>query len=148
MKKILLIIISLFSLLILTGCPWGQVRIYPDETAKAVLIDGLICFYIPNDEGYSPVFLSINPRSTPSKDKAFIDKPDIHIESGRLCLTSDVYSSPLESGRQYILEVILQSKDDRPRHFVIGFEMTGGRVLDVHLTDMEILRPYDEMDDK
>ncbi|MBB1199835.1 hypothetical protein EGM70_05915 [Enterobacteriaceae bacterium 89] len=133
------------SLLLLTGCPWGQVKIYPDETASIALNGDSICFFIPSAQGYYPEFLAVNFRGAPSKDMRLIKKPNIDVINGQLCIPPTVYDFFKLSPAIYIVEVIFQSESNRPRKFVVGFEVRGNNAHDVHLTDMEIMRPYDKI---
>lgn len=146
-KKLFSVFFIIFSLL-LNGCQWGHVKYYPDETASAVLKDNSICFSIPDSCDYYPAFISINPRNTPSKEKTIINKPDIKIVDGQLCIPPHIYDFPAISPVPYIVELILQAKHKRPRNFVMGFDLDEHRVNNIHLTDMEITKPYNEMDNQ
>lgn len=147
-KRLIITALFITSAILLSGCPWGQMKIYPDETATARTENGSLCFTIPDASGYYPVFLSINPRNTPSKEKTFIDKPDMQIVNGSLCIPPTVFTFPEESRFPYIVEFILRSEDNHPRHFVTGFEIRNGKPYEIHLTDKEMFRPRDKMDNK
>ncbi|WP_380177450.1 putative T6SS immunity periplasmic lipoprotein [Kalamiella sp. sgz302252] len=147
-KRLIITAICITSAILLSGCPWRQMKIYPDETATASLKGDSLCFSIPDASGYYPVFLSINPRNTPSKEKTFIDKPDMQIVNRSLCIPPAVYTFPEESRFPYIVEFILRSKDNHPRHFVTGFEIRNGKPYEIHLTDREIFRSQGKMDNK
>lgn len=136
-----------FIILLLSGCPWGEMKYYPDETASAYMNGDSLCFLIPNGTDYEPVIISINLRSTPPKERSFIDKPLLKIVEGQLCIPPSFYHFPDSSQGPFIIEFVLQSqnKNFRPRSFVIGFEMINRRAYDIPLTDMEISRPYNEM---
>lgn len=133
---------SLFCLLMLTGCPWGQMKYYPAETASAYMVGDSLCFRIPDEQDYQPVFISINLRSTLSKERGFTDNPKLHIINGQLCIPPSFYHFPDTSTAPFIVELVLQSQsaDNHPRDFVVGFKILNRRVYDEPLTKRE----YDE----
>lgn len=133
---------SLFCLLMLTGCPWGQMKYYPAETASTYMNGDSVCFFIPNGQDYQPVFISINLRSTPSQERIFTDDPNLTIIDGRFCIPPSFYQFPDTSAGPFIVQLVIESKDKgiHPRHFVLGFEMLNRRAYDVPLTKSE----YDE----
>ncbi len=134
--------LSLFCLLMLTGCPWGQMKYYPSETASTYMNGDSVCFFIPNAQDYQPVFISINLRSTPPKEGTFTDEPNLTIIDGKLCIPPSFYHLPDTSTGPFIVQLVIESKDkgNHPRHFVLGFEMLNSRAYDVPLTKRE----YDE----
>jgi hypothetical protein len=137
--QILLFILYIVSVFTLTGCPWGGMKYYPAETASVWIKNESVCFYVPDSEDYQPVFISINLRSTPSRERNFTDQPKIRATEGKLCISPSFYTFPDTSKDPFIIEVVLQSQDksNHPRSFVVGFEMINGRTRDVPLTTRE-----------
>lgn len=129
-------VISVFSL---TGCPWGGVRYYPAETSSVWMKDNAVCFSVPDSKDYRPVFISINLRSTPSKERKFTSQPKLHITDGQLCIAPSFYHFSDTLKDPFIVETVLQSsnKKNHPRSFVVGFEITKGKAQDVPLTTRE-----------
>ena len=127
---------------LLTGCPGEGDRLQLDETTQVNLIGANVCFHIANAQDYQPAIISINPRRTPPKNQAFVDKPSLSIKPGQLCIPPSFYK--FENNQKYIVDFVLVSAGnvDGPRKFVVGVGLSQGRVYNFPLTDLEILRPY------
>ncbi|MCS2157978.1 hypothetical protein MUU48_13800 [Scandinavium sp. H11S7] len=141
-KKPHLLLLSIFlsvSLLTLTGCPWGSMRYYPAETTRVLKKDNSVCFSILDSKDYQPVFIAINLRSVPSKERKFIDPPKLRLTDGQLCFPPSYYHFPDTSKEPFIIEFVLQSQDEKnhPRSFVTAIEMINGRAQNVSLTEQE-----------
>ncbi|MEB2420612.1 putative T6SS immunity periplasmic lipoprotein [Citrobacter sp. R-1.5.2] len=137
--SILFFVLCVISIFILTGCPWGGMKYYPAETANVWMKNHAVCFYVPDSKDYQPVFISINPRGTSSKERQFTEQPKLRITDGQLCISPSFYSFPYTSKKAFIVEIVLRSQDRRhhPRSFVTGFEMINGRARNVPLTTRE-----------
>ncbi|MFS7384908.1 putative T6SS immunity periplasmic lipoprotein [Rahnella inusitata] len=137
--------LSVASLVILTGCPGSGDRLRPDEEATVTKGEDSLCFGVPNAEDYQPADIAINPRGTPSREEKITFDPALFIAAEKLCVPSAFYAFP-DKG-QFIVSYVLTSKrhKDEPRRMVAGLEISQGRFFNIPLTDMEILRPYSEM---
>lgn len=127
------------SLLTLTGCPWNGIKYYPAETTSVWMKGNVPCFSIPDSKDYQPVFIAINLRSTPSKEKKFIEPPGLRVAGGQLCLPPSYYHFPVTSIEPFIIEFVLQSQDEsnHPRSFVTVIEMNNGKAQNVALRSTE-----------
>lgn len=136
------IFLSIFYLLILTGCPGPGDRIRFDETAWVSREGDNVCMSIADAQDYQPVDMGINPRGTFSKEKKFDFSPGLSIANGKLCIPPSYYIFP-DKG-QFIIEYVLKSKmhEDYPRSFVVTLESYNGRVYNVTPTEKEIYLPY------
>lgn len=139
------IALFLASLVTLTGCPGAGDRLRADEKATATKVGDSICFAIPDAEDYQPVNIAINPKGTDFRDRHIIFDPKLRVTKEQLCISPSFYHFP-DKG-QFIVSYVLISKrhQDKPRRMVAGLEISSGRVFNIPLTDMEILRPYNEM---
>lgn len=135
----------LISLITLTGCPGSGDRLRPDEEATVTRAGTSLCFGVPDAEDYQPANIAINTRGTEFKEREITFSPALSVTDGQLCVPSSFYAFP-DKG-QFIVSYVLTSKrhEDEPRRMVSGLEISQGRVFNIPLTDMEILRPYSEM---
>ncbi|MGL5424621.1 MAG: putative T6SS immunity periplasmic lipoprotein [Serratia fonticola] len=136
---------ALFCLQTLTGCPGVGDRMRFDETAQVRAVGDKVCFSVSEAQDYQPAIISINPRNTTSFEKKFTDNPNLSVKEGVLCIPPAFYRFP-DKG-QFIVEYVLTSPTHRetPRKVVVGLEISQGRIYNVPLTDMEISRPYSEV---
>lgn len=141
-KRMTMYLWPCLSLLVLTGCTWGGMKYYPSETANTYASDNSVCFHIADEKDYEPVFIAINLRSTPSKERKFTKNPKLNIVNGQFCIPPSFYDFPVESVEPFIIQVVLssQNKNNHPRNFVMGFVMRDKTPYDVPLTKRE----YDE----
>lgn len=135
----------LVSLVMLTGCPGTGDRLRPDEEAIVTQGGGDLCFGVPDAGDYQPANIAINPRGTEFRAREIIFSPALYVTDGLLCIPSSFYAFP-DKG-QFIVSYVLKSKrhKNEPRRMVAGLEILQGRVFNIPLTDMEILRPYSEI---
>lgn len=134
-----LFILSLVSVLTLTGCPWGEMKYHPAEKTSAWMNSDKICFSIPESRDYQPVFISINLRETLPKKRQFVNHPTLLVRESNLCIPPSFYQFSDNSESPYIVEFVLQSqnKSNPPRSFIAGFDMIAGKPSDVQLTKQE-----------
>lgn len=134
-----LFILSLVSVLTLTGCPWSEMKYHAAEKTSAWMNSDKICFSIPESRDYQPVFISINLRKTLPEKRQFINHPTLLIRDGNLCMPPSFYQFSDNSESPYIVEFVLQSQDksNPPRSFIAGFDMISGKPRDVQLTKQE-----------
>ena len=95
---------------------------------------------------HKPSIITITQRGSEfGREKFTIDPPLILIDD-KWCITPNFYIFP-DKG-QFIVSYSLpnDSLDGRPQRVVSGVEVSNGNVHNFHLTDMEIIRPYSEMD--
>ncbi|WMY72559.1 hypothetical protein RHD99_13825 [Buttiauxella selenatireducens] len=132
----------------LTGCPGPGDRITFDETTQVATIGSHLCFLVPESQDYQPTVIAINPRGTPPKSQNFNLKPDIKVADGKLCIPHSFYQFPDEG--QFIVEYILASREDKKerRSVVVGVGVSEGHFYNFPLTNMEINRPYTEINQK
>ncbi|MEI2264072.1 putative T6SS immunity periplasmic lipoprotein [Erwinia sp. CGal63] len=138
-------LLLLVCLITLTGCPGDRWR--PDEETTVSVTGDNICFSVPNAEDYQPVNIAINPRGTPSREKAIIFNPALRVVNDQLCVPPSFYAFP-ENG-QFIVSYVLHSEHHKkpPRRMMSGVEIANGCVFNIPLTDREISRPYGEKRD-
>lgn len=135
----------LVSIITLTGCPGSGDRLRPDEETTAIKVGDNICFSVSDAEDYQPADIAINPRGTPSREEKITFSPALTVTDGQLCIPSSFYTFP-DNGKFIVSYILVSQKHtDEPRRMVAGLEILHGRVSKMQLTDMEILRPYDEM---
>lgn len=129
-------VISVFTL---TGCPRGEMRYSPAETASVWMKNNAVCFVVPESKDYQPVFISVNRRSTPSKERRFTSQPALRLTGGRLCIDPSFYHFPDTATDPFIVDVVFksQNKKNYPRSFTVGFEVTNGEARNVPLTTRE-----------
>lgn len=141
-RFLLCTILSLFSLLMLTGCPWERVKYYPAETASVDRRGDAVCFLIPDEQDYQPVFISINRRGTPNNERTFTENPALYIVDGQFCIPPSFYHFSDDASEPFIINLVLHSqKENRhPREFVVAFKVLDRQVYNVPLTTRE----YDE----
>ncbi len=132
-------------ILMLTGCPGPGDRMRFDETAQVNVVGDKVCFSVTDPLDYRPADIAINPRGTPSKNKAFTFDPDLTVTEGELCIPPSFYRFP-DKG-QFIVEYVLTSQHHKnePRKVVVTFESKNGRIYNVPPNNMEISRPYGEV---
>jgi hypothetical protein len=138
--SILLSSLLAVSLLTLTGCPWGGMKYYPAETTHVFMKNNSLYFTIPDSKDYQPVFVAVNLRSTPSKERKFIDHPQLRVTDGQLCFPPSYYHFPDTSTESFVIEFVLQSQDENnhPRSFVTEIEIIRGRAQNVFFTEREL----------
>ncbi|WP_244263010.1 putative T6SS immunity periplasmic lipoprotein [Yersinia mollaretii] len=138
-------LLCLICLLTLTGCPGIGDRVRFDETAQVRIVGDDVCFLVADAQDYQPADMGINPRGTASKNKTFIFEPNLTVANGKLCIPPSFYHFP-DKG-QFIVEYILISKKykDEPRKVVVTLEVMDGHIYNIPPNDMEITRPYSEM---
>lgn len=141
-RKFRHLLLSVFCLLNLTGCPGAGDRMRFDETAQASRKGDDVCLSISDAQDYQPVDMGINSRGTPSKEKYFNFSPGLKIVDGALCIPPSYYY--FLNDNKYIVEFVLSSvqRNDEPRGFVVGVGVSKGQVYNFPLTDREISRPY------
>lgn len=136
------LLLGLFFLPILTGCPGPGDRFRFDETAQVSKKGDNVCVNIDNAQDYQPVDMGINLRGTPSKEKEFNFSPGLKIIEGELCIPPSYFH--FESGSKYIVEFVLHPTLDNKgaRSFVVGVGINYNQVYNFPLTDREFARPY------
>lgn len=134
-----LFILSLISVLTLTGCPWGGMKYHPAEKTSAWVKNDEICFSVPESRDYQLVFIGINLRETSPEKRQFVDRPALRVIENNLCIPPSFYQFQNNSESPYIVEFVLQSqsKSNPPRSFIAGFEIVVGKPRDVQLTKRE-----------
>lgn len=145
-KKLINATLLSYSLLFLTGCPGYGDRSFTDEEATVSVVGENICFWVKDSEEYKPGIITVTRRGAEFADKKFMPNPPLILLNNKWCITPDFYTFPA-SGQfvvTYTLEIPYSS--DRPRSVVSGVEISNGRIYNIHLTDMEIARPYSAMD--
>lgn len=128
---------------LLTGCPWGQMKYYADETAHVYQKGDEVCFLIPDAGDYQPIYLSVNPRGTPAAERKFTALPSLKVVNGEFCLPPSFRRFPATSLAPFIVHLVLRSQSaaNHPRNFVIGFSIINNQVHDAVLTSREFDRP-------
>ncbi|PJD11872.1 hypothetical protein B9Q20_04700 [Enterobacter mori] len=136
------LLLALFCLPILTGCPGPGDRFRFDETAQVSKKGDNVCVSIDNAQDYQPVDMGINLRGTPSKEKEFNFSPGLKIIEGELCIPPSYFH--FENGSKYIVEFVLHPTLDNKgaRSFVVGVGINNNQVYNFSLTDREFARPY------
>jgi len=131
------ILISMVSLLTLTGCPGIGDRVLPREEAKVSMQGESICFWIPDVEDKQPRHIAINPIGTPFQLQKIVFSPDIKVVNEYLCIPPSFFRFPDEG--QFIVEYVLaiNAQDNTPRIVVTGIEMKNGRVQIIPLSAEE-----------
>jgi len=139
MNKIMKNIISILSIIMLTGCPGDRLdtRYKPNETASVSLSDQGICLQVSDPRNYQPEIITISSRDTPIKERWYKYKPNLAVDNGTLCIPSSFYQFPTKG--QFIVNYILtsQTKNTPPRHVVVGFEISNGHAYGIQLQSNE-----------
>ena len=126
----------------LTGCPgYGDIMV-PSESTSVSMKGEEVCFFVANPKNYQPVFIAINPRETPMKERVFFsDKPRRKVTDGQFCVPPSFYK--FENGRQYIVDYVLSPNGldggDKftNRSVTVGFEIANGRAYFIKLNNNE-----------
>jgi hypothetical protein len=136
------LLLSLFCLSLLTGCPGPGDRMRFEETAQVSKKGDSVCVNIYNAQDYQPVDMGINLRGTLSKEKDFNFSPDLRVIEGELCIPPSYFY--FENGSKYIVEFVLHPTVDNKvaRSFVVGIGINNNQVYNFPLTDREFARPY------
>ncbi|EGT0621389.1 MULTISPECIES: putative T6SS immunity periplasmic lipoprotein [Citrobacter] len=133
-------------LVILSGCPGYGDRAFTDEEAVVSVIGNNICFWVKDSEKYQPSIITVTRRGADFGNEKFILNPPLILLENKWCITPDVYIFP-DSGQFVVTYTLgIPYSSDRPRSIVSGVEFSNGRIFNIHLTDMEIARPYSAMD--
>ncbi|WP_350319014.1 putative T6SS immunity periplasmic lipoprotein [Lelliottia wanjuensis] len=135
-------LLTSFSLLILTGCPGPGDRMQFDETAVVMQQSESVCFNVNDSQDYQPADMGINPRGIPSKEKKFDFSPDLKVSDGKLCIPPSYYHFP-DNG-QFIVEYVLKSNknEDITRSVVVILGIKNGHIFNLTPTEKEISLPY------
>ena len=133
-------LLSDLCLLILTGCP-EDFGVRFDKTARVSREGDSICFSGEDKQNYKLEYISINPGGMNPKSNDYINKPDLTVFDGKLCLPTSFYQFP-DKG-QFIVEYRLRSgSNKRSQRVVVTFEVNSGYVYNVTPTESEIFLPY------
>lgn len=89
-----IIFLTGICLLGLTGCP-GPITVHFNETTQVTKQNENVCFYVNNAQDYQPVFIGINPRELPPKEKYYKFSPDLRVADGKLCINKGNCSASL-----------------------------------------------------
>lgn len=131
----------LAGLVMLTGCPgYGDIMV-PSESTSVSMKGEEVCFFVANPKNYQPIFIAINPREIPIKERSFIDKPRLSVVKDQLCIPSSFYK--FEDGKQYVVDYVLSPNGldagDKftKRSVIVGVEMASGRAHLIKLNNDE-----------
>ena len=133
-------------LTILTGCPGYGDILLSDKEAVVSMEGQNVCFWVKGYEKYKPVLISISPRGVEyGKVRSIINPPLISIDN-KWCVTPSFYAFPNQGQYIVMYGIAIGGASDRIQRVVSGVELSNGHVRNFHLTDMEIMRPYNEIE--
>lgn len=145
-KRLINVTLLSYNPVFLTGCPGYGDRSFTDEETVVSMIGKNICFWVKDSEEYKPDIITITRRGAGFGNEKFMPNPPLILLDNKWCITPDFYTFP--DGGQFIVTYTLGRcySNDRPRSVVSGVDVSNDCIYNIHLTDLEIARPYSAMD--